>query len=283
VGLFVLGILSAGRQAAFQILIVTLVALAFRKDIVRRRSTLKLSSLLVVFLVAATLIGYMGYIAHARQNAKISASKAEVLEKIFNFDLDPTVDAITGLAGPDVKDGIVEALVYFNSPVNMLPVFVSVDTPRHYFGMLTFPIVARRFEWLYGMSVVTAMAEGADRMGRAGVIGVGWFTAYSAFILDFGYIGCGVLVFLIGLLSGRAWAHYQRERSFPSFMLLLCAYLTVLYLPLLPAISDTNVFLLTIVSVVGWKHHRRRGKGGSRFYAGERRGRLLPRGQVPVQ
>jgi hypothetical protein len=283
VGFFSLGLLSAGRQAAFQILIVMLVALAFRKEIVRERRKMSLAWRVALAAVASGMIGYMGFVAHARHDGNISDSKAAVLQTLFHFDLDPTVDAITDQAGPEVKDSTVEALVYLNSPVNMLSVFVSEDAPRHYFGMMTFPLVARRFEWLYGKSVVTAMAEHADRMTRGGVIGVGWFTTYAAFILDFGYTGCGILMFIIGMLSRHAWAIYQRERSFLAFILLVCVYVTIVCVPLFSAISDTNMFLLTVVSVVGWRRSARRRHGRSRLGTMAAKRPMLPSSGVPVQ
>jgi hypothetical protein len=271
VALFVTGLASAGRQAAFQILIVIVAALIFRKNVLRTRARMTLVGRLIIAGLAVAIIGYMGYIGSAREDVATPVNKTRLLEDLFRFDLSPQLENRLNRTDPAVRDGVVEGLVYFNSPVNLFSVFLSVDRPKHYFGMLTFPFLARRLEWVYGQSVVSAMAEGADRITSAGVIGVGWFTSYWTLIADFGYIGAAILLFITGLLSRMAWEAFKQEPCFASFAVLLSACITIVYLPLLPAVSDTNILFLTAFSCFMWHLRKRLGKsnGGGSSYAAQ--------------
>ncbi|MEC5159789.1 MULTISPECIES: hypothetical protein [unclassified Janthinobacterium] len=256
VGLFYFGILSAGRQAAFQILIISSLSFLYRGIVTGSRVKLSLAFKAALAALPVLMILYMGIVAHQRNDGLISESKTAVLELLFDFSLDPLANSVADSVGPAFKDGIVEGVVYFNSPVNLFSVFLAQPHPPAYHGLMTFPLVARRFDSFGDTTVVQAMEATSKMMANAGVINVGWATSYGSLILDFGLAGCAVLMLLLGLLSSCAWRIFLRERSFASFMLVLCACIHIIYIPLLPAISDTNVFLLTIFSVLIWKYSK---------------------------
>ena len=246
------GLLSAGRQVAFQFLVVTTLALIYRGGM--GKTLRRMSFRWKVFAVAIVIgsVAYMGMIAHKRADSEAALTKSDILANLFDFSVNPGFERALDRAGPSVKDAVVEGIVYFSSPVNMFAVFLSIPKQRQYFGVVTFPLLARRLEFLTGLNVSAVMSANSQMLADAGVMGVAWSTSYASFILDFGIIGAGIFVALIGFLSGKAWQIHLRERTFSSLMLLLIACVVIVYMPLIPAISDTNLLMLTIVSVLVW-------------------------------
>jgi hypothetical protein len=246
------GLLSAGRQVAFQLLSITVLALVYRGMLDKKLWRMSLRWRAFAGFIVLGSVLYMGMIAHKRADSQAVLSKADVLANLFDFSLNPNVERSLDRLGPAVKDGVVEGLVYFSSPVNMFAVFLSIPKTRQYLGVVTFPLLARRLEFLTGLNVTSVMEANSRMLSDAGVMGVAWSTSYASFILDFGIVGAGLLLLTVGFLSGKAWQIFLRERSFSAVMLLVSACLAIVYMPLIPSISDTNILMLTLASALVW-------------------------------
>ncbi|MDH4393949.1 MAG: O-antigen ligase [Aquabacterium sp.] len=248
VGYFLMALFSAGRQAAMQILIFALLTLALKRtqDALRPRVRAKRhgSPLLMALIISAAMVGYMGYVAGARNDANISADKSEVLAQLFDFTLAPSVDAVLRAAGPGVRTTFVEGVIYFSSPVPLFSRFLQADPSSPSWGAMTFPFVLRQLEPLTGISVIGALEAKIEMMRNMDVIGAGWTTAISAYLQDFGIFGAGLFLFLQGYYSAWAWRRAREGTNFHHAVIALLVLTSAIYMPLVPAVSDTNIFLM---------------------------------------
>lgn len=249
-GYFLVALFSAGRQASMQILIFALLALALKRaqastrtaNTVRRQR----SSVLMTVVISATMISYMGYVASARNDAKISADKTEVLERLFDFTLAPSVSTALDTVGPGVRTTFVEAVIYFSSPVALFSRFLEAQPSEPTYGAMTFPFVYRQLEPLTGISVIGALDSKIEMMGSVDVIGVGWTTGISTYLQDFGVLGTLVFLFLHGYYGAWAWRRATRGSNFHHAVVALLLLTSAIYMPLIAAVSDTNIFLLWV-------------------------------------
>lgn len=248
VGYFLVALFSAGRQAAMQILIFALLTLALKRtqDALRPRVRTKRdgSPLLMTLVISVAMVGYMGYVAGARNDANISADKSEVLARLFDFTLQPSLDAVLEAAGPGVRTTFVEGVIYFSSPVPLFSRFLQADPSSPSLGAMTFPFVLRQLEPLTGISVIGELDAKVEMMRNMDVIGVGWTTAISAYIQDFGTFGAGLFLFLQGYYSAWAWRRAREGTNFHHAVIALLMLTSAIYMPLVPAVSDTNIFLM---------------------------------------
>lgn len=250
-GYFLLSVFSAGRQAAFQIMLVTLlVVLVVRarqpQGVIRKRSA---KAAIAVAVVASLMIGYMGYVAVARNDNLIDNDKARVILTLFDAQVPARVDSVLSAFGPGVRSAAVEGMVYFSSPIALFQKFLTINFPDKSLGGLTFPFVFRQLQGLTGVYPSAVLTDKMIRLGDTGVIGAGWTTAISSFLQDFGVFGTGLFLFGIGYYSMSAW-HRARLSSNPNDVVVAMVLLLVaVYMPLLPAQSDTNIFLLWLFAV----------------------------------
>lgn len=247
-GYFSLSVLSAGRQTALQIMLVLLlVVLVARglqgKGTSRPRRRLSRGERLAILLVSALMVLYMGYVAVARNDSGISDDKSIVLMQLFEFRFRPWLDQLLAGLGSGLRGAIVEAVIYFSSPVGLFENFLNQDW-HVYWGENSFPFLARQLQRLTGAPLVPALVEKVDILSASGVIGVGWTTAISSYILDFGYWGAGLFLCGLGYYSELAWTRLASFRNFYDVVIGVLVVLTAIYMPLIPSFTETNIFLL---------------------------------------
>lgn len=253
-GYFLLSVFSAGRQAAFQIMLVTLFAVAMirarqpRKVVARARRSP--AATIAVMSVAALMIAYMGYVAVARNDNIINDDKAEVILTLFEAQVSPGADNALSAFGPGVRSAAVEGIVYFSSPIALFQKYLTIKFPDLSLGGLTFPFVFRQLQGLTEISPSDALAEKMVRLGGTGVIGAGWTTAISSFLGDFGVVGTGLFLFALGYYSVSAWQRARVSTNQSDVVVAMVLLLAAVYMPLLPAVSDTNIFMLWLFAVV---------------------------------
>ena len=256
VGYFLLSVVSAGRQAAFQIVLVTILTLivvgarARATQVPPRPVAKPRSSRGLVVAVVTIMGGYMGYIAVARASSDVTDIKADVLASLFDFRLaDPVARGLATL--PDgLRSAIVEALVYFTHSIWLFQKFLGLSWPKLYYGGFTFPFAFRQIQSFTGLSPVDGLADRVATINAAGYIGAGWVTALASYIQDAGIPGAAAILAVSGYYSASVW---RRAVSGAEFHLLIVAVLVataIVYLPLIPATSDTNLFLLWLFALV---------------------------------
>lgn len=256
VGYFLVSVLSAGRNASFQIMLVTIVCVLV--DSARRRRLFRIAGVklrptavttVMVPAITALMIAYMGYIAVARNNDIVSDDKTEVLETLFLFKLTKPIENLDRTVNRDVRGAIVEGLVYFTSTTMGYEAFLRVNWPHSTLGVLTFPFALRQTLPITGLDPAAALADKTSRIGAAGGFAYGWTSAYSSYQTDFTNLGAAVFLLLSGVWSGWSWRRAVEGASFNGCVLGTMLVVSALYTPLIPAISDTNVFMLLLVAV----------------------------------
>lgn len=248
-GYFLVAVFSAGRQTAFQILIFTIIVLWICR--IRGGRPVAGSNRSTAFAIALSvaMIAYMGYVAVVRNDAAISDDKVEVLARIFDLEFSPVFEHTIGLLGRGVRTTAVEAMVYFSSSVALFEKFLEIDTLGPYFGAMSFPFAFRQLEPLTGISVVGAYMAKVEAMQSLGVIGVGWTTGMSSYMLDFGVVGACLLLVLQGYYSSFAWRRAVDGAGFHDAMIAAVTVAAAVYLPLLAATSDTNLLFVWLFCV----------------------------------
>jgi len=256
-GFFLVSVFSAGRQAAFQIFLVTaIVHFCFGSRSVRR-----IRSRGRVFMLAlpALMIVYMGYVAINRNFTDVSVDHSEALSALFDFHTSSSLDWIGSIVGNDIKGAVVEGIVYFSSSLAYFSTFLTVPFPHHFYGVMSFPFFYRQIEPMTGLSVIGALTEKIQYMSAAGAFGFAWTTAISSYILDFGTVGAGIFLFLQGYYSQYAWRVATCGGNFQQIVISTMVILSAIYLPIFPASSDSNLFFLWFfcIMVLLWRKRQR--------------------------
>lgn len=250
------GLLSAGRQAAFQIVIVIL--LTFLVPRLGQSAEQRRQGRVVLTGIVAAMSAYMAYIVSARSTLLGSTTKEDVLRSYTRFDFHPMLDRALDVLGPGLRSVFVEAITYFTHSIGFLDRFMYINAPDRFHGALSFPFLYGQIgEPLLGGSVAAAYAYKVQMLDTSGLIGVGWSTAYSGMYLDFGYVGLGVLMLLLGYATTAAWYAMKRTASFNAYVLSIVMLVVVAYLPTAFGFSDTNLLFLAIFCI-GIRFIRRR-------------------------
>lgn len=243
VGYFLTSLLTAGRQAAFQIVVASVLIMVYRP---KAKSTHKLQASRRIFAVSivGTLVAYMGFIAVVRNDGAISDDKRIVLRQLFDYRISDTLSYIETLIDQNLSVFIEEYLTYFTAQIVLFRSFLEVNPSEHYYGLFTFPFMFRQFQDITGMSVIDALLNKTISMERAGVISAGWTTAISSYIQDFGRYGAYPFLVLLGGYSEYTWKKAQVSGDFHDFVIMMLMFMSAIYMPMFPASSDTNFFLL---------------------------------------
>ncbi|MEG3092917.1 O-antigen polymerase [Sphingomonas sp. PB1R3] len=261
VGFLMNAVLSAGRQAALQMILVTVIGHILWKIRTPKPSVSDAqpkSGSGFVIAISGLMVAYMGYVAIARNDSRISSVKSEVLARLFDFDLSPTFEYIIGWFGSGVRETVIEALVYFSSSIALFDRFLKTDLFGISYGAMNFPFLYRQIEPLTNIDVAVMYQLRVTALDAQQVIGVGWTTAIANLIMDFGFVGAAVFLMLQGFLSAIAWRAAARGGSFLDCVLATLGLIGALYLPLIPAFSDNNLFfLLWFCLAIKWFDVRR--------------------------
>jgi hypothetical protein len=257
-GYFLTALFSGGRQSAFQVMLFAVLT----PWVNRARGAAKGMSgrgALAITALALAMVGYMGFVAWARNDGLVSDDKTEVLSRLFDFQIMPEVTFLLDRTAGVVKTTVVEAAVYFSSPIALFSRFLSIDYTEHTYGAMSLPFIFRQIEPLTGISVVGALQRKRELMDATGVIGAGWTTGVSSYIIDFGLIGAGVVMVLQGFYSAHTWRRAIGGGSFHDRVVAIIMLINAIYLPFLAASGETNLLLLwAFCTIASWRTARGR-------------------------
>lgn len=249
IGIFLSSLASAGRQSVMQIILFTILLEAVRSRRMPGRTNFggqwAIRGLLVG--VAASVIIFVTVNRSALDTPR---AKADLFLIYFNAEMSGWFEDFISPLGQGVRDFVTEVILYLSSSVPLFSVFSQIDFGRRFYGVFDFPFLMRQIEPMTGISVIDSWNIRTQYLGSEQVIGTGWTTAPSHLILDFGVIGMVIFLFLQGVASEWTWNRVRGGGTFG--VTLICVILTVaaIYMPFLPALSDTNLFLLTIAVLV---------------------------------
>jgi hypothetical protein len=192
------------------------------------------------------MIAYMGYVAAARDDALFSHERVEVLAQLFDFYIAPWFDSALSALGEGVRTTVMESMVYFSSSIALFSQFLTIDFGDKGYGALTFPFLFRQIEPITGLSVIGTLNNKIDLMRSAGVMANGWTTGISSYMLDFGYAGAALCLLLQGYYSAFAWRRALNGINFFDGVVAMVVLASAVYMPLLLATSDTNLFFIWV-------------------------------------
>ena len=241
---FLMGaVLAAGRQAALQIILVSVLGQFFWRIRSDPNGTSKGGSIFVS-AISGIMVAYMGYVAIARNDSRVSDVKSEVLARLFDFNLPHWFEASIGILGSGFKETFIEAMVYFSSSIALFDRYLQTDLINISKGAMNFPFIYRQIEPLTGINVVDMYQLRVAALNAQQVIGVGWTTAVANLIMDFGFLGTGIFLAVQGFISSVVWRAAVNGGSFLDCVLATLMIIGAIYLPLIPAFSDNNILLL---------------------------------------
>jgi hypothetical protein len=250
VGIFLSSLASAGRQSVVQIILFVIFIEALRRRQLPKVASAERQWVIRGPLVASAL-GVLLFVTASRSIVTGSRTKADIFLVYFNAEIVTWAEEFLFSLGSFVRDLTVESLLYASSSVPLFSVFNEIKIDHLFYGVFTFPFFMRQIEPLTGISVVESLNMRNQLLGSAQVIGTGWTTAPSHLVLDYGPVGMGLIIFIQGFASEWSW---MRARSRATFGIsLVCVVLTIcaVYMPFLPAIADTNLFLF-LMAVLTW-------------------------------
>jgi oligosaccharide repeat unit polymerase len=249
VGIFLSSLASAGRQSVAQIILFTILLEAVRSRRMPRRASLAGQWAvrgLLVGLAAAVVI----FVTINRSAIETPRAKADLFLIYFNAELSDWFENLIAPFGQGVRDFLTEVILYLSSSVPLFSIFSQIDFGRHFYGVFDFPFLMRQVEPFTGISVIDSWNIRTQYLGSEQVIGTGWTTAPSHLMLDVGVVGMVIFLVLQGAASEWTWNRVRRGGSFGTTMLCVILTIAAIYMPFLPALSDTNLFLLAIAVAV---------------------------------
>jgi hypothetical protein len=200
--------------------------------------------LFVIIVIVAGALVYMGYIADARDDIRISQDRTSLLAKVFDFETSEIYDLLVNSLNPSFRSTVTETVVYFSSPIYLFSYFQKINLESYTLGAMTLPFIFRQFEPFTGMSVVSMLNQKIEAMQNTGVIGTGWTTTISSYIIDFGKFGAAIAMAVHGYLVSHSWRMLRSNPSFHNTAIAIVFLISIIYLPLVPVFSDTNIILL---------------------------------------
>jgi len=257
-GYFLASVLSAGRQAALQIMVFTILIVILdtsRRRYIKQTTGLRIPPNVVArFLMpvmAVLMTSYMSYIVVARNADPVSNDKAYVLQKLYHFDVAAIIQDAAITLGPDFRAAIVEASVYFSSSIVVFETFLEVKWQGLTYGAQSFPFVFRQLSGITGLDPMEIFHNKVERLNAEGVLGSSWTTSYSFYMDDFGSVGAAVFLVLLGYYTAYAWWKARTSDDFHACLCGLVLMMVTIYMPIFPGLSDTNLFLLWTVAATG--------------------------------
>ncbi|MDR6116799.1 MULTISPECIES: hypothetical protein [unclassified Sphingomonas] len=244
-GIFLNMLSLAGRNAVLQLILFCLALEATRTSRRRAAGLGNASSLSTRLAIGSAGAFYMLFITLNRSSDGSAGDRNATLYRLFNANLSPKLDAALDYV-PFLKSTIVEFILYVTHTAPLFAISMRVDFGRHFYGIFSFPFLLRQLEPIFGHSVAAALDLKRLYIQSAGVIGFGWTTALSSFIMDFGYTGCIVVMFIQGFSSQYIWRITRAGGNFAFVMMNVLMIISAAFIPFLPFFSDTGQFLLMI-------------------------------------
>lgn len=247
-GLFLSSLSSAGRQSVMQFILFIVLLEAVRNRRMPKSSRSR-GNRGFLALLASLAVSVIVFVTVNRLGDTFRYKKGDLLLVFFNAKLSNWFEDLIYPLSTGVRTFMIESVLYLSSSVPLFSRFLDIDFGRLYFGVFDFPFIMRQLEPMTGISVIGAWDTRVRYLGSEHVIGSGWTTTPSHLMLDFGVIGMMLFLFIQGMVSEMAWKQVRHGGGFG--ITLVCVVLTVaaIYMPFLPAISDTNIFLLLVVMV----------------------------------
>lgn len=247
-------ILTAGRQALFQLLLFAVIGWLVQRPPRQRgiMRSLPFGRLLVIApLVSVTIFSMMNLIVS--RSSKDITNQMEYILLIFGATLNPATENFIYGLGDNVSVAVTGTLIYFSSQLSSLAAVIDPAASEIWaigHGGIQFPWLYRRFEFLGIQSIDDFMAIRRTYLRASGSMPHSWSTSLGTFVNDFGLYGSYLYSFLVGIFGGYVYQNHRRKGYFFSFCLLVSSYLYLFYMIMIPASSDTLFFFFVLITLI---------------------------------
>ena len=253
--------LSAGRQVVFSIAIMLLISYAIvlfihpkEERIVNKKARKERKKYRrYIIVLGAAAVAYMMFVATSRTNQNISNTKIGVLQYYFGFSLCEWLTQFALSIPAGLADGIIEGLVYFTHQMGQFSVFWDIPLIGPFFGLYSMPFLDRRLSFLnFSYSMEEKMSYVRNFMEGRGVMSVGWRTAFSYYIFDFGMVGALIFCVILGIIAKRIYKRFINRRTFFSALELIMVVVYLFYTLMMPATCETGLlFMIFFAFIMG--------------------------------
>lgn len=250
----VFSILTAGRQALFQLLLFAVIGWLVQRPSSQPGTvrSVSIGRLIVIAPLFSVTIFSMVSLIVSRSSTQITNQLGYLL-LIFGATLNPGFENFIAGFGDSISAAIAGTLLYFSSQLSSLAAVIDPAASETWgigHGGLQFPWLYRRFEFLGIQSIEDFMSIRRAYLRQAGSMSHSWSTSLGNFVNDFGLYGSYVYSFIVGIFGGYAYKNHRMKRSFFSFCILVSSYLYLFYLIMIPASSDTLFFFFVVTIMI---------------------------------
>lgn len=245
-GTVISSLVSAGRQALFQTILLVIFINHYRQRTSNKQPSSGFFGRSVLVTIA---VGILFFISANRSRVDYGLARSDIMLRLFDGEIPPYFQSALSLLPVDIADFFVEGLLYVSHSVPLFSVFADIQFPQLYFGQNSFPFFFRQLEPISGLDSRSVLITKVEYIDSAGLLGVGWNTSLSQIGMDFGLVGTCIFFAFLGAIS-RFWqirAEYK-PGFIPSLMTSLMIMCSI-YTPYLFFFSDTSIIFLSIFVV----------------------------------
>lgn len=240
----------AGRYAAVQIVILTLICLAMR----RKQNLKALADTRLIMIVGATLIvlvAYMVALPYFRDESA-TLSYAELAASFDGVTVDSGLAQDVSAQGPMVRDALYAFYSYLAMPLENFRIFYCVYHGSPKLGALEGSIVAHQLSRIFPKieSPRDILLDRAADYANVGEAPTSWQTMASYMVIDFGWTGCLIAIGALGNFSRLVYDCETSTRSVPAALALAALCFYPVHSIMYSALASLDLLLLVLWAVV---------------------------------
>jgi hypothetical protein len=246
----VAGVAHAGRYTAVQIVILTLICAAIRrKNHLRPLGDARFTILMGAILTV--LAAYMLIMPYFRDSTATS-DFAELAVSAAGVEVDPGLSQTVSAQAPAVRDVLYASYVYLAMPLENFRIFYSVYSDSPKLGALEGSVVVHQLSRIFPQieSPTDILMDRGQEYANVGEPPTSWQTMASYMVIDFGWVGCLVLIGALGNFSRFMYDSAVAAHSVPATLALAALCFYPVHSIMYSALASLDLLLLVLWGIV---------------------------------
>lgn len=203
-------VLTAGRQNILIWVITTMIIFFYGIKKKSYKYTKKILVVMVILIIAIAF--YQVLIAETRSGVSGLDRKVTLYEYMYNSDTSEETVEFCEKFGIFDSSGI-EMLYYYSHEIPMFAMFYENYNAEPLYGAYEFSYIARRLPGFLELDTSYIWGDIEQFSTRYSVYDHVWRTCLGSFIIDFGRIGTGFFVAVLGFLTGYAYKLWRSKEN----------------------------------------------------------------------
>jgi hypothetical protein len=256
------GAAHAGRYAAVQIVILTLICVAIRrKNHLRPLGDARLTIMMGAILTV--LAAYMLILPYFRDNTATSEF-AELAASATGVEVDPGLSQTVSAQAPAARDSLYASYIYLAMPLENFRIFYFVYKGSPRFGAFEQGLLARQIARVFPEmpTFEGTLAEREQELEAAGEATTSWQTMVRDAVIDFGWIGCLIFALALGNFGRFVYESALWTCSIPAVTALVGTIFLSVHSIMYSAIGSQDILFLifwgVVLRMIGGKNSIRR-------------------------